>query len=83
MQRHISFHSKGVEQSVKALEDKTRHLGYDVEACVSPVRPQAELVTLKEGLEKWLEEKEEEISCLKQTISELRQVQHFWWILVM
>ena len=83
MQRHISFHSKEIERTVKALEDKTRGLGYNVDACVSPVRPQAELVTSKEDLEKLLKEKEEEISCLKQTISELRQSEHFWWILVM
>ena len=73
MQRHISFHHKKVEQTVKVLEDKTRYLGYNVEACVSPVKPQAELVTLKEDLEKLLKEKEEEIDHLNQTITELRQ----------
>ena len=58
IQRHNSYHSKKVEQSVKALKDKTRHLGYNVEACVSPVGTQAELVTSREDLEKLLKEKE-------------------------
>ena len=73
MQQHSSFHHKEVEQTVKAVEDKTRHLGYDVEACVSPVRSQAKLFTSREDLEKRLKKKEEEISRLKQTITELSQ----------
>ena len=59
---------------MKALKDKTRHLGYDVEACVSPVRPQAKLVTLREDLEERLKEEDGEISRLNQTITELRQI---------
>ena len=59
---------------MKALKDKTRHLGYDVEACVSPVRSQAELVTSREDLEKRLKEEDGEISRLNQTITELRQI---------
>ena len=90
MQKHYSFHHKKVEQTVKALEDKTRHSGYNVEACVSPVRPQAELVTSKEDFEKRLKEKEEEMSHLNQTVTELtrqseqtRGEEHFLWIHVM
>ena len=86
MQRHNSFHHKEIELTVKALEDKTRHVDYNVEACVSPVGPQAELVTSREDLEKRLKEKEEEIDRLKQTITELRQSvqtqgeEHFLWM---
>ena len=86
MQRHYYFHHKTVEQNVKALEDKTRRSGYEVEACVSPVRPQVMPVTSREDLEKRLKEKEEEISCLNQTITELKQSvqtqgeEHFLWM---
>ena len=70
MQKYNSFYHKKIEQTVKALEDKTRRLGYDVEDCVSPVRPQVMQVTSREHLEKRLKEKDEEISCLNQTVTE-------------